>query len=200
LDWVERHFLKSVALAVLTLCLLLCLVVYNVSNAADVRVSWTQPLTNTDSSSIPASGPGSISQNRVQWGTCVGSAFGTQIGVQTIPAATSYVVTALPPAVYCFRVYAINTYGETSLASNVTTKTVVAPVPNPPVVTSATVVRLLQPNKSLGAVAGTIPLHTPCNALAKQAKSAAWHYVSRTSVKLNSAGRKSSLPVVAKCA
>ena len=74
LDWVERHFLKSVALAVLTLCLLLCLVVYNVSNAADVRVSWTQPVQNADGSAIPVSGAGSLASNRVEWGSCVGTA------------------------------------------------------------------------------------------------------------------------------
>ena len=144
LNWVERNFLKTIALAVFTLCLLLCLIVYNVGHAADVTVSWTQPLTNTDSSAIPASGPGSIAQNRVQWGTCVGAAFGTQIGVQTIPAATSYVVTGLPPATYCFRVYALNTYGQTSLASNVTTKDVPPPTPNPPVLAVPVIAGMLQ--------------------------------------------------------
>ena len=144
LDWVERHFLKSVALAVLTLCLLLCLVVYNVGHAADVRVSWTQPVANVDGSTIPVSGAGSLTSNRVEWGSCVGTAFGTAAGSQTIPAATSYLITGLAPATHCFRVTATNTYGSESAVSNVAQKIVPAPVPLPPVVTTAVIAGMLQ--------------------------------------------------------
>ena len=140
----ERNFLKAVALSVFALVLTLCMIVYNVSSAADVRVSWTQPVANSDSSSIPASGPGSISQNRVEWGSCVGSAFGTAAGSQTIPAATSYLVTGLAPATHCFRVTATNTYGSESAVSNVAQKIVPAPVPLPPVVTTAVIAGMLQ--------------------------------------------------------
>ena len=112
--------------------------------ADDVTVSWTQPITNTNGSVIPATGAGSIQSNRVAWGSCVGSAFGTQIGAQVIPAATSYTVPSLAPATYCFRVTAVNTYGNESLTSNVASRVVPAPTPNPPVVTTAVIAGMLQ--------------------------------------------------------
>lgn len=112
--------------------------------AADVAVTWTQPTTNTDGSSIPLSGAGAIVSNRVEWGSCVGSAFGTAAGSQTIPAATSYLVTGLAPATYCFRVTALNTYGSESAVSNVAQRAVAAPIPNPPIVTQAVIAGMQQ--------------------------------------------------------
>lgn len=116
--------------------------------AADVAVTWTQPATNTDGSAIPATGPGSIASNRVEWGTCTGTApnytFGTAAGSQTIPAATSYLVTGLAPATYCFRVTALNTYGSESAVSNVAQRAVAAPIPNPPIVTQAVIAGMQQ--------------------------------------------------------
>jgi hypothetical protein len=125
------------------LLLLLCLVA-TPTLAADVRVSWTQPVQNTDGSTIPASGAGSIQSNRIEWGTCVGTGFGTAAGSQTIPAATAYTVTGLAPATHCFRVTATNTYGAESGVSNVAQRTVPAPVPLPPVVTTAVIAGMLQ--------------------------------------------------------
>ena len=112
--------------------------------AADVSVSWTQPVQNMDGTAIPATGPGSIQTNRVQWGTCNGPAFGTLIGSFSFPAATSYVVTGLAPAAYCFRAYAINTYGQASAASNVSSKAVDPPTPNPPVLAVPVIAGMLQ--------------------------------------------------------
>ena len=112
--------------------------------AADVRVSWTQPVQNVDGSAIPVSGAGSIASNRIEWGSCVGTAFGTAAGSQSIPAATSYTVTGLDPATYCFRVTATNTYGAASSVSNVAQRIVPPPVPNPPVVTTAVIAGMLQ--------------------------------------------------------
>ncbi len=144
LDWVEMHFLKAILLSILALVLTLCAIVYSVAQADDVTVSWTQPLTNTNGSAIPATGAGSIQSNRVAWGSCVGSAFGTQIGAQVVPAATSYTVPSLPPATYCFRVTAVNTFGNESLVSNVAQRVVTAPTPNPPIVTTAVIAGMLQ--------------------------------------------------------
>lgn len=193
LDWIERHFLKAIALAILALCLMLCGVVYSVAHAADVTVSWTQPLTNTDGSAIPASGAGSIAQNRVQWGTCSGAAFGTQIGVQTIPAATSYVVTALAPGTYCFRVYAINTYGQANVTdSNVATKVVPAPIPNPPVVAVPVIAGMLQTpvysvtgSGSKSTLVGFADVGTACTGpVLFMYRKSAFREVPRTSVKM----------------
>ncbi len=112
--------------------------------AADVRVSWTQPVANTDGSAIPVSGAGSISTNTVEWGSCVGTAFGTAAGSQSIPPATTYLVTGLAPGTFCFRVTATNTYGATSAVSNVAQRVVPPPTPLPPVVTTAVIAGMLQ--------------------------------------------------------
>jgi hypothetical protein len=101
--------------------------------AGTAIVSWTPPTTNTDGSAIPATGPGSLSSIRVEWGTCSGTLFGTKIGeVSTSPSFTSVEVTGLAAGLHCFRAFAKNTYGQESAASNVASKDVplenVAPV------------------------------------------------------------------------
>ncbi len=195
-DFCERHFFKIVVGCVLALFLSLAIIACNVAKAADVRVSWTQPTQNTDGSAIPATGAGSIASNRVEWGSCVGTAFGTAAGSQSIPAATSYTVTGLAPAMHCFRVTAINTYGSESGVSNVAQRNVAAPVPNPPVVTTATVVRAWT-GGGLSVVAGRIDLGEPCGKKMKNV----WHTVSRSDVKLNAVGKRfnKKVTLVAKC-
>lgn len=202
LDWVGMHFLKAVVLVIAVVVALLCLTVYNVSNAADVRVSWTNPTQNTDGTAIPATGAGSIATNRVEWGSCVGAAFGTPAGSQSIPVATSYVVTGLAPALHCFRLTATNTYGSESGVSGVAQRNVVAPVPNPPTITTATVVRAWTQKNGLGIVAGRVELDVPCGPLKLDTQKVDWHAMPRSKVKLNVAGRllKPTTVLVAKCA
>lgn len=178
------------------LILLLCLLALP-ALAADVSVTWTQPATNTDGSAIPESGAGSIASNRVEWGTCSGTAFGVKAGEKVVsPAATSTTVPNLGPQTWCFRAYATNTYGIESAASNAASRVVSPPTPNPPVVTTATIVRLyLRDNPSL--VAGTVALGVECGDQAK----GKWYAVDRANVKLNFIGRIArDVPLVAKCA
>ena len=169
-----------------------------VAFGADVRVSWTQPTQNTDGTAIPATGAGSIATNKVEWGSCAGTAFGTAAGSHSLPAATSYVVTGLAPAMHCFRVTALNTYGSESAVSNVAQRNVLAPVPNPPVVTTATIVRVWTA-KGPGMVAGRVELDTPCGKAMQEGRN--WYKVNRSDVKLNAVGRKQRYGVtfVAKC-
>lgn len=168
--------------------------------AADVAVTWTQPTTNTDGSAIPATGPGSIASNRVEWGTCNGAAFGTKVGERVVsPAATSATVTGLGPATWCFRAYATNTYAQESAASNAASRIVSPPVPNPPVVTQATIARLWR--NGLKYEVGRVALNVPCGTLKLDGRRADWYTVPRETVTLNKYGRR--LPVgstiVAKC-
>ena len=167
------------------------------ASAADVGVSWTQPTSNTDGSTIPASGSGSIASNRIEWGTCSGSAFGTKAGEKVVsPAATNTTVVGLTPGTHCFRAYATNTYGTESAASNVASKVIAPPTPNPPVVTTATIVRLWT-GKGPQTVVGQIKLGVVCG----EHMRSVWYAVSREDVMLNKAGRKlrPEAIVVAKC-
>ena len=112
------------------------------AQAADVNVTWNNPTQNVDGSAIPTSGPGSITGTLVRWGSCSGAAFGTAIGEQFVTApATSYRVTGLAPAAtYCFIAFTRNTFGSQSIASNVGSRTINAPMPNPPTLTTIAVV------------------------------------------------------------
>jgi hypothetical protein len=104
--------------------------------AAVFTGTWTNATQNTDGSAIPATGPGSITQTTLQYGTCNGADFLGLIGeVQAAGTATSQSLPDLGPGTYCFRAKHTNTFGNSSAYSNVMTKTVAAPVPNPPVLT-----------------------------------------------------------------
>jgi hypothetical protein len=170
------------------------------AHAADVTVTWTQPVTNTDGSAIPATGAGSIASNRVEWGGCAAGAFGTKAGEKVVsPAASSTTITNLGPGTWCFQVFARNTYGAESAASNVASKLVPVPVPNPPVVTAATLAYDLNRWGGVGRLVGTIALGVPCGELVKVAKGGAtWHAIPPETVTLTRAPRSTTL--VAKCA
>lgn len=187
-----RHLILSALLALFTVAL--------PAMAADVSVSWTQPVTNTDGSAIPASGAGAIASNRVEWGSCSGAAFGVKAGEKTVtPAATSTTVTGLAPGTHCFRAYATNTYGAESAASNVASKVISPPTPNPPVITVATVVYELTNKGGIGKYVGSVPLGTSCVGDVRKtwADGTTWYEVPRSSVTLTKPTRAKVL--VAKC-
>ena len=152
------------------LILLLCLVSAS-AVAGEAQITWTQPTTNTDGSAIPASGTGRLTGNRVDWGTCTGTApnyaFGTKAGEQifTVPT-TAYTVTNLAPGTWCFRSYASTTYGESG-PSNVAAKIIAAPMPNPPTGLSAvggvafTIIK--REDRFVLLPVGTVPADTPCD-------------------------------------
>lgn len=104
-----------------------------IAAAATLSTSWTNPTQNTDSSAIPATGPGSIASTRVEYGSCSGTAFGTKSGEVTVQgAATTASIPNLGPGTWCARAYTTNTYGSESGPSNVASKVIAAPTPNPP--------------------------------------------------------------------
>lgn len=167
LSWVKANRTKASYAAVGLVALLFALLLScGSARAADLAVSWTYPATNTDGSAIPASGAGSISGFVLEWGTCSGNAFGTKIGgaAPTSPA-TSYTVTGLQPGTYCVRIAAVNSYAVVSAFSNVATKTITAPTPNPPVLTIATTAYELRSysNGTFRMVnVGSVPLNAAC--------------------------------------
>lgn len=178
------------------LILLLCFMAVP-ALGANLELTWTYPAKNVDGSDVPASGAGSIVSSKVEWGSCAGTAFGTKAGEATVPAPTkTYSVPNLAPGTHCARVLVTNTYGVSSDFTAAVSRTVDAPKPLPPVITTATVVRLyLRDNPSL--VAGTVALGVECGDQAK----GEWYAVDRANVKLNFIGRIArDVPLVAKCA
>lgn len=104
-----------------------------VTLAATANVSWQNPTQNTDNTAIPASGPGSIASTRIEYGTCIATAFGTKLGEFIVTGqAEAGVSPDLAPGTYCARAYTKNTYGTESDSSNVAQKVIAAPKPKPP--------------------------------------------------------------------
>lgn len=102
--------------------------------AATASVSWQNATKNTDDTSIPASGPGSIASTRIEWSPCgPGDTFtaksGEKVVAGTVKTATS---DDLPVGRWCLRAIHINTFGVESDPSSVGVKVVAAPKPNPP--------------------------------------------------------------------
>lgn len=128
----KEHRLVGIFAALL---LGMCLV--GIATAATVTVTWTPPTTNTDGSPIAATGPGSLTLYRLEYGTCgAGGAFGTKAGEVTRAAPATGTTVNLQPGTSCVRVFVANTYGAESDASNVASKVVDPPKPSPPQITT----------------------------------------------------------------
>lgn len=156
----------------------LCVAVFlaamaSLAMAAPVTVTYALPTTNTDGSDIPASGAGSISSLRIEYGSCVNGAFGTKDGETTITkqGSTPLPLTRTierPPGNHAFRVFATNTYGAESGPSNVACRQVSPPTPNPPqiVTLSAEVYDVVPDWSRMELVAnrrvGSVALGVPC--------------------------------------
>jgi len=162
------------------------------ATAGTLTPSWTNPVTYTDGSALAAA---DITQTRVEYGSCNGTAFGTKAGeVKTTGAATTGPAITVAPGTYCLRAYT-TAKGVESAASSVATATVAQPAPNPPVLKTVevTAYKMRQAVDGFSFVAiGTVPLGTECNA----ALNADGVYViPRSSVKL--ASKFDTLPLVA---
>jgi hypothetical protein len=170
--------------------------------------SWVIPTRNTDGSTIPATGRGSLAGFEIyQAATSAGLATAVPIDIPN-KAATSHTVTNLPVGPRFYAAKAYNTEGVRSDLSNVATNTIVLPSatatasvtvnvkPEAPIVTVAQTVRLLIDGKP-SLVAGKVKLGVSCGAVVD----GEWAQVDRDSVKLNFFGRMfRNTPVVAKCA
>lgn len=169
--------------------------------AANVEVTWTHPTAFVDGTPMAL---GQIASTTVEYGTCVGTAFGVKVGEKVVAAPTaSTTLTGFTPGLHCFRAASTATAaagGGTSAFSAAASKTIPWPNPNPPtIVTVATVARLLLPSGRLGAVAGRIELGKACGERVDEKRHGDWYTVNREDVDLNRIGRSSVWPLVAKC-
>lgn len=106
------------------------------AHAVDKSWTWVNPTTYTTSSgggTIPATGPGSLTTARLEFGTCSGTAFGTKAGEVTVQASLQRAtITNILPGTVCARVFVNSTFGVESAASNVASAVVPIPVPEAP--------------------------------------------------------------------
>lgn len=160
----EHKAIAILALALLALC------VAGIASADTVVATWANPTTNTNGSAIPATGAGALTQARLEYGTCVAGAFGVKAGevIRPMPATTATL--NLDPGTTCLRVKVTNTFGRESAASNVVTRVIDAPTPNPPanLTVSDPVAYDVRPNESTfaferGRPVGTAKLGAACD-------------------------------------
>jgi len=83
--WAQHRPAIIVVLALLLVSLVMC----SRAHAGTATVSWTHPTTYTDGSALALT---DISQTRIEYGTCAGTAFGTKAGEQ-IATGTATTVT-----------------------------------------------------------------------------------------------------------
>lgn len=169
-----------------------------------VTASWVNPVLNNNGSAIPATGAGSLASARLEYGTCVGTAFGTKAGevVRAMPVTT--VTLNLDPGTTCIRVKVTNTFGLESAASNVAVKVVSPPTPGAPTNLTVTepVAYDIRPNETTfafdrGRAVGTARLGAACDE--DRTTGQGFYALERPSrVKLTREPRSTAL--VAKCA
>lgn len=154
--------------------LVLSLLVGGFAHAATATITGTNPTTNTDATPIAATGPGSLTSLRIEYGTCSApNVFGTKVGEVSraagAPGASFSQVLNLQPGTTCVRAFVANTYGSESPASNVTVRVIDPPVPAPPVLVSvAPAVFEVRPNETTfafdrGRQVGTVKLGAACD-------------------------------------
>jgi hypothetical protein len=166
----SEHRVVGAFCLVLAAALIMC----TAAEAGTVTYQGTNPTKNTDDSTIPATGAGSLTQLRIEYGTCSApNVFGTKAGevTRTSPAAgaTFTGTLNLQPGTSCIRILVQNTYGSESDPSNITTRTVDPPKPMPPTLVSAAPQAYdVRPNEQTfaferGRQVGTIKLGAACD-------------------------------------
>lgn len=168
IDWF-RVFLIGVAGALL----LWMLAFSHCASAADAKLSWVNPTTNVDGSTIPSTGTTRLLLTRIEYGTCAGTApsytFGTKQGEATFnaPATTGTTTGHSPGTTVCFRAYARNAENTESAPSNVAAKVFAPAQPAPPSLLSVADTTVYTVVKSTDRFVmlpvGTAPAGTACD-------------------------------------
>lgn len=141
--------------------LILLAVLPTIASAGALDVTWVNPTKYTDNTNLAVA---DIQQNRVEYGTCTGTAFGTKIGEAISGgAAVAKQIPDVAPGTYCVRVFTTAKNTE-SAASNVASKVVAQPAPMPPVLTATTTAYTLvkQRDALVMLPVGTVAPDTKC--------------------------------------
>jgi len=137
----------------------------NDSFAGDATLTWQAPTQNTDGSTIPATGPGSLAGFKIYYKLSTATTE-TVITVAN-PAARTYTINSLSTGTWNFQMTAYNVENSESNRTPVLSKTISEP-PLPPAntfVTTATVAYnvVKRTNGFVLVSVGSIPLNTPCD-------------------------------------
>lgn len=169
IEWLGKN---SIVIGGALILVSLSLMVATCAYAGELKVTWTLPTQNTDGGTIPATGDGSLTGTRIEWGVCNGTTWGGTSGERVVPApGTTTTITNVAPGTWCVRGYARNTYGLESAPSGVASKVIVPPTPNPPVLTVeagaiAYELKIIGNGEvRLGRSVGTVNADTECGAV-----------------------------------
>ena len=143
-----------------------------VTSSGEEIATWTPPTKNTDGSSIPSTGPGSLASYEVATATSV-DALKTVERVSVPASVLTYTFKNIPVGENFFAVRAVNIEGIKSDDVTVSSMMVVPSVtanasvtinvkPQPPIVTLSTNAYNLSNSGALGALVGNIPLNSEC--------------------------------------
>lgn len=143
--------------------LLTCIV--GIARAGTITWTWTNPAQYEDGSALS---PADISQTRIEFGSCSGTAFGTKQGeVVNAGNGTTASKASLIPGIYCSRAFT-TAKGQESLASNVMVNTIAQPNPKPPVLSAISSLAMTVKKTSHGwdlvDNVGIVRLGSECNA------------------------------------
>lgn len=186
----SRHLMVALGI-------LLGVLVAGVAFAGSATATWTNPTQYTDGAALA---PADIQQTRLEYGTCVGTAFGVKAGeVIVTGSTTTATVQNLAAGTWCFRAYS-KAKGVESAASAVASKVVPQAAPQPPVlVTVETVaysITVDYPHLAIvkNAAVGKVVLGVVCSAAETDD---GYRLIPRTSVAWSGANRPTY--VVARC-
>lgn len=136
------NHLKERALTVLAILVFIALLVFfspvfaQTLPTVSVKVNWLQSTLYVDGSALPTS---EILGNRVAWGTCNGTAFGTKLGEHKLAPVITDTISNLVAGTYCIQVYTtaqkpgqLATESDPATPVSITVALAPTPKPNPP--------------------------------------------------------------------
>lgn len=179
------------------------------NSTGSATATWTAPTLNTDGSTIPASGRGSLAGFKLFHAPTAGGVATAGAIAITNPAARSFVITGLPVGQRFYAMSAVNAEGIESVLSTQATNVVVLPSvaasasvtvnvrPQPPTLVTVAQVVFDMKNGRVNKYVGTVELGVPCGAYVGKVGKRRYYEVPRSAVTITRPARNTRL--VARC-
>lgn len=151
--------MRAIALA-LALLFSLAGCVLQPQTSGSIPVHWTNPVAYDDASTLPVT---DITQTRVEYGSCNGTAFGTKLGeVIAIGGKTGTTIPNLDVGDYCVRAYTTASNAESNASA--VAQGSVSPTPPELSVNETTAYTIIKSEDQFIALpVGTVPIGTRCD-------------------------------------